>query len=137
MRKSLLAALALTLAATTATPALAESAKIKTRLDKFSGTPFVLVISSLPVEITTITCDSYTLVGVQSWHGQNNLTIPAADHGAVAAVAVIDASHYQGYCAKEGSIVAHTDDGDFIGHLDRGAGNWNGSTKLTFTQQPQ
>ena len=107
---------------------------IKTRLDKLSGTPLVLVISFLPSEITSITCDEYTLVGLQSWSNQNNLTIPAADHGAVAAVAIIDASHYQGYCAKEGSIVAHTDDGDFVGHLDRGAGNWKGSTKLTFQE---
>lgn len=130
MRKTLTAALVLAL---TATSAFAEGAKIKTRLDKLSGTPLVLVISYLPTEITKITCDEYTLAGLQSWSDQNNLTIPAADKGAVAAVALIDASSYEGWCAEEGSIVAHTDDGNFVGHLDVKGGKWKAATTLTFS----
>jgi hypothetical protein len=113
--------------AATALPALAQTATIKTRLDHLSGTQWVLVISYLPSEITSITCDSWTMLGVTSWHHQNDFTIPAG-----LAVAIMDASKFDGYCAKPGSIVAHTDDGDFAGVLDRGAGNWDASTKLTF-----
>ena len=40
----------------------------------------------------------------------------------------MDADGFDGY----GSIIAHTDDGDFVGHLDAGDGNWNASTKLVF-----
>ena len=40
-----------------------------------------------------------------------------------------------GYCLGADSIKAHTDDGDFVGVLDRGAGNWKESTKLTFSGQ--
>ena len=100
---------------------------IKTRLDHFSGTNWVLVISYLPSEITSITCESWTMLGIKSWKDHNDFTIPAGP-----AVAVMDASKFDGYCKAPNSIVAHTDDGDFVGHLDRGDGNWDASTKLTF-----
>lgn len=106
----------------------ARTAPIKTRLDHLSGTHWVLVISYLPAEITSVTCDSWTMLGVKSWQNQNNFTIPSGP-----AVALMDANKFDGYCVKEGSIVAHTDDGDFPGTLDRGNGNWKDSTKLTFS----
>jgi hypothetical protein len=67
--------------------------------------------------------------GHQLLKHHNDFTIPAGP-----AVAVMDADKFQGYCKSAGSIVAHTDDGDFVGVLDRGAGNWEASTKLTFTK---
>ena len=106
----------------------AKTQVIKTRTDHFSGTQWVLVISYLPAEITSITCDTWTMLGVGSWKNQNNFTIPSGP-----AVAVMDANGFNGYCKTAGSIVAHTDDGDYPGVLDRGAGNWNASTKLTFS----
>jgi hypothetical protein len=113
-----------------ATPTQAEAphaAGIKTRLDHLSGTTFVLVISYLPSEITSITCDKWTMLGVGSWKHQNDFTIPAGP-----SIAVMDAKGFNGYCKEPGSIKAHTDDGDFVGVLDRGDGNWEASTKLTF-----
>lgn len=111
-----------------AVPASAQNKpSIKTRLDHFSGTSYVLVLSYLPAEITNITCDSWTMLGINSWKGQNNFTIPAGP-----SVAVMNASKFDGYCKQPGSIVAHTDDGDYVGTLDRGDGNWSASTKLTF-----
>ena len=105
----------------------ADADPIKTRLDHLSGTSFVLVVSYLKSEITSVTCDQWTMLGVGSWKNQNNFTIPAGP-----AVAVMNASGFNGYCKGANSIVGHTDDGDFVGVLDRGAGNWDGSTKLTF-----
>lgn len=102
---------------------------IKTRLDHLSGTQWVLVINYLPSEITSITCESWTMLGIGSWKHQNDFTIPTGP-----AVAVMDANKFDGYCKERGSIVAHTDDGDFVGVLDRGDGNWNASTKLTFSR---
>lgn len=67
------------------------------------------------------------MLGLGSWHNQNEFTIPAGP-----AIAAIDAKGYQGYCKDAGSIIAHTDLGDAVGHLDAGAGKWNQSTKLTF-----
>ena len=101
--------------------------KIKTRLDHFSGTTHVLVISYIPSEITSITCQKWTMLGINSWNKQNEFTIPAGP-----AVAVMESNGFDGYCKGDNDIVAHTDDGDFVGHLDRGAGNWTDSTKLTF-----
>lgn len=101
---------------------------IKTRLDHFAGTDFVLVVSYLPSEITSITCEKWAMMGIKSWRDQNNFTIPAGP-----AVAVMLTKGFDGYCKAHGSIVAHTDDGDFVGTLDRGDGNWTDSTKLTFT----
>jgi hypothetical protein len=101
--------------------------KIKIRADHLSGTQWVLVVSYLPSEITSITCDKWVMLGTNSWHDQNNFTIPAGP-----AVAIMDANKFDGYCTTEGSIKAHTDDGDFVGILDRGNGNWQESTKLTF-----
>ena len=108
--------------------------KIKTRLNHFTGTKYVLVISYLPDEITSISCDSWSMLGLDSWKGHNNFTIPAVNNGAIAAVGVLDASGFDGYCKNQDSIVAHTDSGDFVGHLDRGAGNWSASTKLIFNK---
>lgn len=123
--------LTLTLAAglslATAAQAQAPTVNIKTRLDHLSGTPLIMVVSYLPVEITSITCEKWTMLGVSSYKGQNNFSVPSGP-----AVAVMDASGFDGYCKGEGSIKAHTDEGDFVGVLDRGAGNWNDSTKLTF-----
>ena len=105
---------------------------IKSRLDHLSGTPYVLVISFLKSEITSITCDKWEMLGVGSWKHQNDFTIPSGP-----AVAIMNADHFQGSCAAHGSIIAHTDDGDFIGALDRGDGNWKDSTKLTFNNKTQ
>jgi len=136
MKKILLAsALAFAIAAPLAAPiAIAadqtvdlKTLNIKTRLAHFTGTKYVLVISYVPQEIVSITCDKWTMLGTDSWKGQNNFTIPAGP-----SVAVINADKYDGYCKGPGSIVAHTDEGEFIGVLDRGDGNWNASTKLTF-----
>jgi hypothetical protein len=104
-----------------------KALQIKTRLDHFAGTNWVLVVSYLPSEITSITCDTWTMLGISSWKHQNDFTIPAGP-----AVAVMNANKFDGYCKAAGSIVAHTDDGDFTGTLDRGDGNWEASTKLTF-----
>lgn len=100
---------------------------LKTRVDLLSGTPFVLVVSFVPSEITSVTCGQWTMLGVNSWKGHNNFTIPGGP-----AVAIMNADKFDGYCKEPGSIVAHTDNGDFVGHLDRGEGNWSASTKLTF-----
>lgn len=102
--------------------------KIKTRTDHLSGSQWVLVISYLPAEITSITCDQWTMLGVNSWKHQNDFTVPSGP-----AVAVMDANKFDGYCKVADSIKAHTDDGDYVGVLDRGAGNWKDSTKLTFS----
>jgi hypothetical protein len=101
--------------------------QIKTRLDHLSGTNWVLVISYLPSEITSITCESWTMLGTKSWNDQNNFTIPSGP-----SVAIMNAKKFNGYCKQHGSIIAHTDDGDAVGTLDRGDGNWDDSTKLTF-----
>ena len=124
MRRIIALALALVFAAS----AMAQDIKIRTRFDHLSGTPWVVVITFLPAEITSITCDAWTMLGVGSWEHQNDFTIPAGP-----ALAVMDASKFNGYCKGDNSIIAHTDDGDFVGHLDRGPGNWDASTKLTFT----
>lgn len=100
---------------------------IKTRADLLSGSTYVLVISYIPSEITSITCDQWTMLGVNSWKGQNNFTIPSGP-----AVAIMNSKGFDGYCKQAGSIRAHTDTGDFVGTLDRGDGNWSGSTKLIF-----
>lgn len=105
--------------------------QIKTRLDHFNGTPFVLVINYLPSEIVAITCETWTMLGTKSWKDHNNFTIPSAN-SAGPAIGVMNADKFDGYCAKPNSIIAHTDDGDFVGHLDAGDGNWNASTKLVF-----
>jgi hypothetical protein len=113
------------------TPAAAQSSKeatIKTRLDHFSGSKYVLVVSYLPSEITSITCEKWTMLGINSYKGQNNFSIPTGP-----AIAVMDSSGFDGYCKDAGSIIAHTDDGDFVGALDRGPGNWTDSTKVTFS----
>ena len=107
---------------------------VKTRLEHFTGTDYVLIISYVPAEITSITCEGWTMLGVKSWNDQNNFTLPAATplSGAMMpTVAVMNSHKFNGYCAKPGSLVAHTDDGDFVGYLDRGDGNWKDSTKLT------
>ena len=103
---------------------------IKTRLDHLSGTQWVLVVSYLPSEITSITCESWTMLGINSWKHHNEFTIPSGP-----SVAVMDADGFDGYCKAHGSIIAHTDDGDFVGNLDRGDGAWNASTKLTFNNK--
>ena len=105
-----------------------KTTNIKTRLDHFRGTDYVLVISYLPEEITSITCEEWVMLGVKSWNDQNNFTIPSGP-----AVAVMNSHKFNGYCKTLGSIVAHTDDGDYLGVLDAGPGNWTASTKLTFT----
>lgn len=101
--------------------------QIKTRLDHLSGTTFVVVLSYLPAEITSITCEKWTMLGIGSYKHQNDFTIPAGP-----SVAVMETNKFDGYCATKGSIIAHTDDGDAVGVLDRGDGNWKDSTKLTF-----
>lgn len=130
MKRTLLAALMLS-AAAIMMPAVSHAQnkplQIKTRLDHLSGTQWVVILSYLPSEITSITCDSWTMLGIGSWKGHNDFTIPAGP-----SIAVMDASKFNGYCTKPGSIIAHTDDGDFTGTLDRGDGNWDASTKLTF-----
>ena len=113
-----------------ASAAQADTIKIKTRLDHLSGTQWVLVVSLLPSEITSITCEKWTMLGINSWKHHNDFTIPAGP-----AVAIMDADKFDGYCLGADSIKAHTDDGDFVGVLDRGAGNWKESTKLTFSGQ--
>lgn len=142
MKKTLLAAVAVAALFTTTLPSYAQSPddmdgpgsrtrkplQIKTRLDHFSGTRWVLVVSYVPYEITSITCEKWTMLGLKSYNDQNNFTIPIGP-----AIAVMDANKFDGYCATAGSIVAHTDDGDFVGVLDGGAGNWKNSTKLTFS----
>ncbi len=139
LRALVLAAAALGLfAAATVAPSPSASAQstlasgkplqIKTRLDHLSGTQWVLVISYLSTEITTITCEKWTMLGIGSWKHQNDFTIPAGP-----AVAIMDANKFDGYCKQPGSVVAHTDDGDFVGVMDRGQGNWTDSTKLTFS----
>jgi len=111
--------------------AQAQSAQqIKTRLSHLTGTPFVLVVSTIPAEIVSITCESWTMLGVGSYKGHNEFTIPTAPAGG-ASVAILDASGFNGYCKAAGSIQAHTDDGDFTCQLDRGEGSWDASTKLT------
>jgi hypothetical protein len=110
------------------TLAFADSVKVKTRLDHLSGTPLIAVISTVPAEITSITCRSWEMLGTSSWKNHNNFTVPAANP---VSVAIMDASGFNGYCQDPKSIVAHTDDGDYIGVLDRGPGNWKDSTKLT------
>jgi len=122
-KKTALLVAALSLAAV---PATAQTT-IKARTDHLSGTQWVLVLSYLPSEITSITCETWTMLGINSWKHQNDFTIPAGP-----AVAIMDASKFNGYCKGQGSIVAHTDDGDAVGTLDRGPGNWDASTKLTF-----
>ena len=67
------------------------------------------------------------MLGINSWNHQNDFTIPGGP-----SVAIMEAKGFNGYCKGSNSIVAHTDDGDFVGALDRGAGNWDASTKLTF-----
>ena len=130
MKKYFAAILAISIGAA---PAVAWSqpapkpATIKTRLDHLSGTQWVVVVSYLPSEITSITCEAWTMLGINSWKHQNDFTIPAGP-----SIAVMDSSKFNGYCKGVGSIIAHTDDGDFVGTLDRGAGNWDASTKLTF-----
>ena len=118
---------ALALALTIPTAMAQTTTRIKTRLDHLSGTNWVLVLSTLPSEITSITCESWTMLGVGSYKHHNDFTIPPGP-----AIAVMDASSFDGYCKDPRSIIAHTDDGDFIGHLDRGPGNWDASTTLTF-----
>jgi len=124
IRNTILAAA--TLAAMSA-PAFAQEVKIKTRLDHLSGTQWVLVVSTLPAEIESITCERWTMLGVNSWKHHNDFTIPVGP-----SVAILDADKFDGYCKTENSIVAHTDDGDYVGFLDNGAGNWDASTKLVF-----
>lgn len=104
--------------------------KIKTRLDHLSGTTHILVVNYLKSEITSITCEKWTMLGINSWNHQNDFTIPSGP-----SVAIMETNKFDGYCKGERSIVAHTDDGDFIGTLDRGPGNWTDSTKLTFNGQ--
>jgi len=112
------------------TPAVA-GVKVKTRLDHLAGTPLVLVISTIPEEITSVTCDDWKMMGMGSWKDHNTFTIPAAPKDGVS-IAILDASKFDGYCKTEGSIKAHTDEGDYVGHLDGGPGKWSSSTKLTF-----
>jgi hypothetical protein len=109
---------------------IANGIKVKTRLEHLSGTPYVLVISTIPSEIVSITCDKWVMLGVDSWKHQNDFTVPSAGQGV--SVAVMNANKFDGYCKTAGSIIGHTDDGDFVGHLDKGDGNWSDSTKLTF-----
>ena len=130
MRKNIIAAAAILAMATSAVFAdpLTKPFQIKTRTDHLSGSQWVVVVSYLPSEITSITCDKWTMLGIGSWKHQNDFTVPAGP-----SIAIMDANKFNGYCATKGSIVAHTDDGDFVGVLDRGDGNWDASTKLTFS----
>jgi len=116
-----------TLAAMALPASAADHVKIKTRLDHLVGTQWVVVVNYTPSEITSITCDTWTMLGIGSYKQQNDFTIPAGP-----SIAIMDANKFDGYCKTAGSIVAHTDDGDVVGVLDRGAGNWDASTKLTF-----
>lgn len=113
--------------AQTPAPAPAPALTIKTRLSHLAGTNHVLVVSYLPLEIVSITCEKWTMLGVGSYKKQNEFTIPAGP-----SVAIMDAKGFDGYCMDAQSIKAHTDAGDFTGVLDRGPGNWNNSTQLTF-----
>lgn len=108
-------------------PNTGKPLNIKTRAGALSGTPLILVLNYLPETITSITCDTWVMLGQNSWKHQNDFEIPSGP-----SVAVMNADHFQGYCKEANSIVAHTDDGDAVGTLDRGAGNWNGSTVLVF-----
>ena len=108
----------------------ADTLRIKTRLDNLAGTSNVLVISTSPSEITSITCLKWVMLGNGSWKDHNNFTIPATDAKSPVTLAILNGAGFDGYCKEENSIVAHTDDGDFPCHLDRGAGNWTDSTKL-------
>jgi len=117
-------------------PAYAESVKVLTRLSHLSGTQWVVVVSTINAEITSVTCDKWTMLGTGSWKQHNEFTIPAAPKGG-ASIAVMDASKFDGYCSAPGSIVGHTDDGDYTGHLDKGDGNWSASTKLTFSPKAE
>ena len=112
------------------TAGASKPATIKIRADHLSGTRWVLVVSYLSSEITSVTCDRWTMLGINSYSHQNDFTVPAGP-----AVAVMDAKGFDGYCKAAGSIRAHTDDGDFVGTLDRGEGDWSNSTKLTFNGQ--
>ena len=122
-----------------ATPSQAQAPTaiptVKARLEHLSGTSMILIISTLSSEIVSITCDKWTMLGIKSYKGQNEFTIPAAGSAGVpgVAVALMESKGFDGYCKNPDSIKAHTDDGDFIGTLDRGAGNWTESTKLTFS----
>ena|ERR1700686_4479377 len=130
MRKNIIAAAAILAMASSVVFAdpLTKPLQIKTRTDHLSGSQWVVVVSYLPSEITSITCDKWTMLGIGSWKHQNDFTVPAGP-----SIAIMDANKFDGYCATKGSIVAHTDDGDFVGVLDRGDGNWDASTKLTFS----
>ena len=129
MKKAICSVLLAASLAIGSVPAYAQTQQpnIKTRLDHLSGTPIVIVINYLPYEIVSVTCKSWIMLGIKSWKDHNDFTIPAGP-----AIAAMDASKFDGYCAEPNSIVAHTDYGDFVGHLDGGDGNWNASTKLTF-----
>ena len=126
-------AVAAMLFASALSPALAADAKVKARLDHFRGTSNVLVISTLPDEITSITCERWVMLGIGSWDKQNEFTIPAVNADYPVALAVMNADGFNGHCTTPGSIVAHTDSGDHIGTLDMGPGNWTDSTKLIFS----
>jgi len=39
---------------------------IKTRLDHLSGTQWIAVVSYVPYEITSITCEKWTMLGIDS-----------------------------------------------------------------------
>ena len=89
-----------------------ENIKVKTRLDHLKGTPYVLVISQIPDEITSITCEKWTMMGQSSWKGHNNFTIPGAGKPLGVSIGVLDASGFDGYCKGQNDIQAHTDEGD-------------------------
>jgi hypothetical protein len=133
MRKLLLMA-ATAAAISAAAPSFAQTSNgqagafpIKTRADHLSGTPMVLVVSNLPDEITSVTCKQWVMLGIGSWKHHNDFTIPSG-----LTASILDARGFDGYCLGARDIVAHTDSGDYWGVLDRGAGNWRDSTKLTF-----
>lgn len=107
-----------------------ENVKVKTRLDHLKGTPLVLVISQIPDEITSITCEKWTMMGQSSYKGHNQFSIPGAGRPLGVSIAVLDASGFDGYCKGVNDIQAHTDEGDYPCHLDAGPGNWSDSTKL-------
>ena len=87
MKKTLLAA-----AAVLVVVGAHAAETIRTRLDHLSGTPLIAVISLLPSEITSITCESWTMLGINSWKHQNDFTIPPGPAVAAAgtATAVLD-----------------------------------------------
>lgn len=109
-----------------------ENISVKTRLNHLKGTPLVLIISQIPDEITSITCQDWVMMGSGSWKGHNEFTIPAAGKPTGISIGVLDASKFDGYCKGPNDVIGHTDSGDHVGHLDGGPGNWSGSTKLTF-----